>query len=123
MRRHFGGVLRMKSRVMVLQALSALTISLAGLSGSAIAQTPRANGETLKLQVYAGTLGNMHATIAKTKGFCEKYNFHCELVTINSTPLGLQALVGKSIDVSLGGADLVAASIVAGADVAIIATT
>ena len=62
----------------------------------AAAQTPRANGETVGIQNYASTTGNMHAIVAKEKGFCEKYNFKCEIKTINSTSLGLQALVGKT---------------------------
>ena len=68
----------------------------------------------------ASTTGNMHAIVARAKGFCEKYNFHCELATINSTSLGLQALIGNSIDVTQGGADLVAASILAGANIRIV---
>ncbi len=95
-------------------------VGLFAIAGPAIAQTPKANGETLKIQNYSGTTGNMHAIVAKAKGFCEKYNFHCEPTTINSSSLGLQALIGKSIDVTQGGADLVAASIVAGADVRIV---
>ena len=35
----------------------------------ALAQTPKANGETLNIQNYAGTTGNMHAVVAKAKGF------------------------------------------------------
>lgn len=74
-------------------------IAVAGLTGSAVAQ-PRANGETMNIQNYAGTTGNMHAIVAQKKGFCEKYNFKCEVKTLNSGTLGLQALVGKSIDVA-----------------------
>src|SRR5262249_21219697 len=92
----------------------------AGLASGVAAEAPKANGETLKIQNYSGTTGNMHAIVAKAKGFCEKYNFHCEPTTINSTSLGLQALVGKSIDVTQGGSDLLAASILAGADIRII---
>ncbi len=66
----------------------------------AIAQAPKANGETLNIQNYAGTTGNMHAVVAQKKGFCEKYNFKCEVKTLNSGTLGLQALVGKSIDIA-----------------------
>ena len=95
-------------------------VGLFAIAGPASAQTPKANGETLKIQNYSGTTGNMHAIVAKAKGFCEKYNFHCEPTTINSSSLGLQALIGKSIDVTQGGADLVAASIIAGADVRIV---
>src|SRR5262245_22103938 len=52
------------------------------LANGAAAQTPKANGETLNIQNYAGTTGNMHAIIAKAKGFCQKYNFTCEVKTI-----------------------------------------
>ncbi len=83
-------------------------------------QTPKANSETLKIQNYAGTTGNMHAVVAKAKGFCDVYNFKCETVTVNSTALGLQALVGKTIDVVQGGGDLTAATLLAGGDVAIV---
>src|SRR5215475_8230114 len=87
-------------------AFLAAAVGLFAFASSASAQTPKANGETLKIQNYSGTTGNMHAIVAKAKGFCEKYNFHCEPTTINSTSLGLQALVGKSIDVTQGGADI-----------------
>jgi ABC-type nitrate/sulfonate/bicarbonate transport system substrate-binding protein len=106
--------------------LATMGIAISGLAAMAtpaLAQAPRANGETLKIQNYSGTTGNMHAIVAKAKGFCEKYNFHCELSTINSTSLGLQALIGKTIDVTQGGADLVGASVVAGGDVTIIGTS
>ena len=63
-------------------AVLAAAIGLVGITGTATAQTPKANGETLKFQNYSGTTGNMHAIVAKAKGFCEKYNFHCELATI-----------------------------------------
>jgi len=74
------------------------------------AQTPRANGETLNIQNYAGTTGNMHAVIAQKKGFCDKYNFKCELKTLNSGTLGLQALVGRTIDIAQTGTELTAAT-------------
>ena len=93
------------------------------VAGSASAQAPRANGETLNIQQYAGTTGNMHAVIAKEKGFCKKYNFTCELKIINSGSLGLQTLVGKSIDVALTGTDLAASTINAGADLVIVGTS
>ncbi|MDE2361683.1 MAG: ABC transporter substrate-binding protein [Hyphomicrobiales bacterium] len=86
------------------------------------AQAPRANGETINIQQYMGTTGNMHAFVAAKKGFCEKYNFHCELKIINSGILGLQTLVGKSIDIAETGTDLTAATINAGGDVVIVGT-
>ena len=45
----------------------------------------------------------MHAVVARAKGFCDKYNFKCELKVLNSRVLGLQALVDKTIDVSQTG--------------------
>jgi NitT/TauT family transport system substrate-binding protein len=87
---------------------------------AALAQAPKANGETLRIQNYAGTTGNLHAVIAKSKGFCEKYNFKCELNTINSSVLGLQALIGKTIDVSMGGSDVAAAAVASGGDIVIV---
>ena len=103
--------------MIVAAALSSL------LAAPAVAQEPKANGETLRIQNYAGTTGNMHAIVARAKGFCDKYNFKCEISTINSTSLGLQALIGKTIDVTQGGADLVAASVAAGGDVTVVGTS
>lgn len=87
------------------------------------AQAPRANGETLTLQNYAGTTGNMHAVVAAKKGFCDKYNFKCEIKTINSSILGIQTVVGKSLDVAQTGTGLVAASNAAGTDLVIVANS
>ncbi len=101
-----------------------LAAAVSGLMAApALAQTPKANGETLRIQNYAGTTGNMHAIVARAKGFCDKYNFKCEISTINSTALGLQALIGKTIDVTQGGADLVAANVAAGGDVTVVGTS
>src|SRR4029434_1337012 len=106
----------MKSQSFRLNLCTASAIALAAISGQAAAQTPRANGETVGIQNYASTSGNMHAIIAQENGFCEKYNFKCEIKILNSTSLGLQALVGKSIDFTQGAADLVGAAGGAGAE-------
>jgi NitT/TauT family transport system substrate-binding protein len=113
----------MKKQSFTSKLCAASAIVLATSSGQVAAQTPRANGETLVIQNYASTTGNMHAIIAKEKGFCEKYNFKCEIRAINSTSLGLQALVGKTIDIAQGGADLVGAAVAAGAEVVIVGTS
>lgn len=84
------------------------------------AQTPRANGETVRIQTYSATIGTLPAVIAARKGMCEKYNFKCELVTINSSSLGVQSLVGKSIDVAVPGTELAATSVGAGANIVIV---
>ena len=102
--------------------VSGLTMLLL-LSTSALAQVPRANGETLNIQHYAGTTGNMLAVVAANKGFCDKYNFKCELKTINSGILGLQTLVGKTIDVAHAGTEQTASTVIAGADLVIVGTS
>ncbi len=99
-------------------ALGLALVAALGLPASA--QAPKANGETLNIQNYAGTTGNMHAMVAASKGFCEKYNFKCELKIINSGSLGMQALVGKTIDVAQTGVELTAGTINAGGDVVIV---
>ena len=91
-------------------AIAGVAVTSAMAAGSLQAQTPRANGETLNIQNYAGTTGNMHAVVAQKKGFCEKYNFKCEIKTLNSGTLGLQALVGKTIDIAQTGTELTAAT-------------
>jgi NitT/TauT family transport system substrate-binding protein len=88
----------------------------------AAAQAPAAKGETLVMQHYTGTTGSMHAVVAAQKGFCTKYNFKCELKNVNSGILGLQTLVGKSIDVAFTGIDLTAATVNAGADLVVVGT-
>jgi NitT/TauT family transport system substrate-binding protein len=88
---------------------------MTAILASAAAAAPKANGGTLDIQNYAGTTGNMHAIIAEAKGLCEKYNFHCELKTINAAA-PVQALIGKTIDVAQGGTELAAASQIAGGD-------
>ena len=94
---------------MIRAATLATTLASIMATGPLQAQTLRANGETLNIQNYAGTTGNMHAVVAQKKGFCEKYNFKCELKTLNSGTLGLQALVGKTIDIAQTGTELTAA--------------
>lgn len=89
------------------------------LAGSAAAQTPRANGETVKVHHFLGSIGNMHGFVAARKGFCEKYNFHCELVSIPSALTAVQTVVGGSLDVAQGGIEMTAAAVNAGADVVI----
>ena len=67
----------------------------AGLFGGAA----RAEETTVKIQDYPG-IGNMLMRIAASKGFCEKHGIKCQMQMIPSGPLGVQALLAKSIDVA-----------------------
>lgn len=105
--------------------MNAIRTTIIGRLGAAVAfvlslGTAAQAAETLNIQNYAGTTGNMHAIVAAKKGLCEKHGFTCEIKTINSGTLGLQALVGKTIDVSQTGTELAAATLAAGGDVVIV---
>ncbi|MBM3369623.1 MAG: hypothetical protein FJY46_02560 [Betaproteobacteria bacterium] len=54
-------------------------------------------GETVRFQDYVGP-GNLMARVAIEKGFCEKAGLKCQLQVLASGPLGVQALMAKSID-------------------------
>ena len=54
-------------------------------------------GENVKFQDYPGP-GNLMAKVAIEKGFCSKYEIKCQLQVLGTGPLGIQALLSKSID-------------------------
>lgn len=54
-------------------------------------------GETVRFQDYVGP-GNLMARVAIEKGYCEKAGIKCQLQVLASGPLGVQALMSKSID-------------------------
>ena len=63
-------------------------------------------GETVKFQDYPG-LGNTLVRVAINKGFCEKNGIKCELQMIPTSPLGVQAMMAKSIDVAMAPMDAI----------------
>ena len=67
----------------------------AGLPGGAA----RAEDATIRIQDYPG-IGNMLFRVAAAKGYCEKRGIKCQLQMIPSGPLGVQALLAKSVDVA-----------------------
>lgn len=75
-------------------------IALALLCVSGTAASAQGKGETVKIQDYPG-IGNMLFRVAISKGYCEARGIKCQLQMIASGPLGAQALLAKSIDVSL----------------------
>jgi len=100
-------------------AAGAFVVAATLVPASAVAE-PRADGETIRFQNYAGSPSNMFAIVAQAKGFCTKYNFKCELVTLNSTPIGLQSLVGNAIDVAHIGTEAIVPAVLAGADIVLV---
>lgn len=64
----------------------------------------------VRFQDYPG-LGNLMIRVARTKGWCQAAGIVCELKPIPAAPLGLQALIGGSIDVAQTPIEVVAAAV------------
>jgi len=77
----------------------AVAFALAALCASTAAALAQSTPPAVKIQDYPG-IGNMLFRIAAAKGYCEKHGVKCELQMIPSGPLGVQALLAKSIDVA-----------------------
>ena len=95
------------------KALATIAAALALTLGAAPAAA-QGKGETVKFQDYPG-LGNMLVKVAIAKGYCEKAGIKCELQTIPAAPLGMQAMLAKSIDSALGPADVMNGAVLRGA--------
>ncbi len=70
----------------------------------------------VRFQDYPGS-GNLMIRVARSKGWCQEAGIVCELKTIPAAPLGVQALIGGSIDVSETPIDVVAAAVLRGAKI------
>ncbi|SMG52955.1 ABC transporter substrate-binding protein [Paraburkholderia susongensis] len=92
-----------------MRKLCAATAILLSIAGSAYAR------DKLLIQQYQGTYGNAAAVVAAAQGMCERNGLDCEIKYINSGPLGMQALVGKSIDVAFVGTETLVTGIARGA--------
>jgi NitT/TauT family transport system substrate-binding protein len=64
------------------------------VTGTASAQ---GKAETVRIQDYPG-VGDLPIRVAITKGYCAKYGITCELQMIPNAPLGVQAVLAKSIE-------------------------
>ena len=87
-----------------------LTALIALAAPAAMAQ---GKGETVKFQDYPG-LGNTMIRVAIAKGYCTKHGITCQLQTIPTSPLGVQAMMAKSIDSALAPVDAVNAAVLRG---------
>ncbi len=68
----------------------------------------------VRFQDYPGH-GNLLVRVASSKGWCIQSGITCELKPIPAAPLGLQALIGNSIDVALAPIEVVASATLRGA--------
>jgi NitT/TauT family transport system substrate-binding protein len=101
----------------------ALTVGLVGSTLGLVGTTTafaQGKGETIKIQDYPG-IGNMLARVAIAKGYCTARGLKCEIQMLPSGPLGVQALLAKSIDVAFGPIEVQAGAVSKGAPVKAIA--
>ena len=91
---------------------AALAASITLASTNAYAQ---AKGDTVRVQDYPG-VGNMLYRVAIAKGYCSQHDLICELKTIPSAPLGVQALLAKSIDLADAPVEVQVGAMIKGAD-------
>ena len=86
----------------------------------AFAGTARAEEVSVKFMDIQG-IGNMLVRVAASKGYCTKYGIKCELQVFPSAPLGMQAMLAKSIDVALSPPEVVINAAIKGVAVKAIA--
>jgi NitT/TauT family transport system substrate-binding protein len=98
------------------QVTASLSAALLLVGTAAYAQTPNAAGAQLRYQFFESP-GEMIFRVMEDKGFCEKYGLKCQGVRITNGPLGIQALLGNSLEVSFIGTDAGIRAITGGAKV------
>jgi NitT/TauT family transport system substrate-binding protein len=62
--------------------------------------------QVLRIHEYPGAIPTLQEWVAIDRGFCAAQKLQCELVTLPSGPLGLQALAAGSLDVSFASTDI-----------------
>lgn len=100
-----------------------LVSTIAALSLLVLAAPPAAAGskaETVRFQDYPG-LGNLIVRVARSKGWCAERGLDCELSMIPNAPLGMQALIGGSIDAAMAPIDVLMSAVRRGAKVEAVA--
>lgn len=75
------------------------TMLMATLAFSATVASAQGKGETVRIQDYPGT-GMLTVRVAIAKGYCANAGLTCQTQMIPSGPLGIQAMLAKSIEVA-----------------------
>jgi NitT/TauT family transport system substrate-binding protein len=103
-----------------MKPLVALCLLAIGLQAGAPPAHAQGRGETVRIQDFPGP-GNLLMRVARSKGYCEQAGIRCQMQAIATPTLGLQALVGGSIDVAVVGAPLLVQAVARGAKVQAVA--
>jgi NitT/TauT family transport system substrate-binding protein len=91
--------------------LAGIAIASMLLGGTASAQ---GKGETVRIQDYPG-VGDLPIRVAIAKGYCAKYGITCEVQMIPNAPLGVQAVLARSIEGTVLATEAVLSAIDKGA--------
>lgn len=100
-----------KTRGRSFKALLAIVLAAAATAASA-----QGKGETVVIQDYPGTTG-LTMRVAIAKGYCTNAGITCKLQVIPGAPLGIQAMLGKSIDAAIGSPEAIIPAVLKGAKV------
>jgi NitT/TauT family transport system substrate-binding protein len=100
-----------KTRGRSFRALLATTLAV--VATAAFAQ---GKGETVRIQDYPGTTG-LTMRVAIAKGYCADAGITCQLQVIPGAPLGIQAMLAKSIDAASGSPEAIIPAVLKGAKV------
>ncbi len=82
----------------------------------AVAAFAQGKGETVRIQDYPGTTG-LTMRVAIAKGYCADAGITCQLQVIPGAPLGIQAMLAKSIDAAAGSPEAIIPAVLKGAKV------
>lgn len=99
--------------------LAGVTLALACPAALLPTSASAADLPVVRFQDYPGT-GNLMIRVARSKGWCQEAGIVCELKRIPEAPLGLQALVGGSIDVAQAPYEVVAAAVARGGKIKVV---
>lgn len=97
--------------------LARLLPALALAAGAALLPAPALAADAppvVRFQDYPGH-GNLLIRVARSKGWCQAAGITCELKPIPQAPLGVQALIGDSIDVAQTPIEVLASAVLRGA--------
>ena len=100
--------------------LASCAVAVFALSGIAHAQKVVADGDTIRIQEYPGSIVSLPGWVIADAGFCKAHGLACEQTTIPSGPVGLQALAAGSLEVSFASTDVIMQSASRGNDVQLI---
>lgn len=98
------------------------TLLTVALAFGATAASAQGKGETVRIQDYPGT-GGLTMRVAIAKGYCANAGITCQLQVIPSGPLGIQAMLAKSIEAAVTSTESTVPAVMRGAKMKWVANT